>query len=515
MSRSLPRFPRFIWYGLGLIVLLGVAWLARPVWQPAARRAWAVIADPPPAPKLHDHDHGGHEGHAHEGHVHGEEAADSLELSPQAVKNIGLTTGTVALGPYERTISIPAIVAEQPGRTSLIVPAQFTGFVEDIFAVPGQSVAPGDPLFVLRLTNEDVVQAQTEYLKTLEALDVEDKEIKRLESITSGVIAEKVILTRKYERQKLEGLLKAQRQALILHGMTEAQADSIAKDRRLLRAFLVSAPEPHDETEPHHLEREHPELIPPGQTATTSSLEAVAPAPKSDSTAGDAPGAGDGPSLVVQSVPVKRGQSVQAGEALAILADLRELFLEGRAFERDAPAVSRAVANGWTVTAVPEQSPGIESLGGSPPAARGLQIAYVANAVDPETRTLRFFVILPNEIVEQTRREDGRVFPTWRYKPGQRMEVRVPIEQWRDRIVLPLAAVADDGPEAYVFVRNGRTFQRRPVHVEYRGRDKAVIANDGSIFPGETVALSAVQQLQMAIQNKTGGGVDVHAGHMH
>jgi multidrug efflux pump subunit AcrA (membrane-fusion protein) len=213
-------------------------------------------------------------------------------------------------------------------------------------------------------------------------------------------------------------------------------------------------------------------------------------------------------------VPVKRGQSVQAGDALAVLADLRELALEGRAFERDADAVTRAAANGWAVTAVPDQSPGADSPGGGPPAAEGLQIAYIANAVDPETRTLRFFVTLPNEVVERTRRDD-RVFPTWRYKPGQRMEVRVPVEKWEDRIVLPLAAVADDGPESYVFVRNGRTFKRRPVHVEYRGRDSAVIANDGSVFPGETVALSAAQQLQMALQNKAGGGADLHAGHMH
>jgi hypothetical protein len=42
-----------------------------------------------------------------------------------------------------------------------------------------------------------------------------------------------------------------------------------------------------------------------------------------------------------------------------------------------------------------------------------------------------------------------------------------------------------------------------------------VIANDGGLFPGDRIALSAAQQLQVAIKNKAGGGIDPHAGHNH
>ncbi len=492
MPLRLSRIPRAVWFVLGL-ALLAVAWLTRSAWLPPARNAWAATTGGPAATA----DQAAHDEHAGHDHAAHGDAGSKITLSPQAMKNIGLRTGPVTLGPYERTISVPAIVAERAGRTDLVVPAPLTGFVEDVLIGGGQEVSPGDPLFVLRLTNEDVVQAQTEYLKTIESLDVENREIKRLESITSGVIAEKVILERRYARQKLEGLLKAQRQALLLHGMSDAQVDAIARDRRLLREFLISAPQPHDDADPRHLEREHPELVPhppaaapPAAPEETVSVEKVP--------------------LVVQELPVKRGQSVQAGDALAVLADLRELYVEGRAFARDAAAVTRAAANGWGVTAVPDQgrgdSPGIER--------KGLEIAYVANAVDPQTRALKFFAILPNEVVGRSQRGD-RAYPTWRYRPGQRLDLRVPVERWTDRIVLPLSAVAEQGPEAYVFVRSGKAFERRPVHVEYRGRDAVVIANDGSVFPGEVVALSAAQQLQMAIQNQAGGGVDLHAGHMH
>ena len=48
------------------------------------------------------------------------------------------------------------------------------------------------------------------------------------------------------------------------------------------------------------------------------------------------------------------------------------------------------------------------------------------------------------------------------------MRVRVPVETYRDAIVLPVAAVAEAGAERFVFVENGATFERRPVRVEYR-----------------------------------------------
>lgn len=491
MRLRIPNISRRAWFAAVLVLLAGTGWLTQRAWLPTAQGWWAAVAGRAESPSGGE----GEEGHA--GHAeHGAAAAESIELSDQARRNIGLEVAPVTLGPYSRTITVPAIVAERPGRTNLIAAAPLSGFVDDVFAVPGQSVSAGDPLFIVRLTNEDVVQAQTDFLKTLEALDVENKEIKRLESITSGVIAERVILERRYERQKLEGLLKAQRQALLLHGMSEEQADAIAKQRRLLREFLVSAPQPHDETGPGHISGRHP-------TLTSAQSPSDAPEESPGSTAATHP-------LVVRELPVRKGQVVEAGAPLAILSDLSHLYLEGRAFERDAPALLKAAQEGWTVSAQPQQS---ESAGVEP--VEGLRLAYVGNEVDPQSRALSFFVSLPNEIVNETKSDDGRSFPTWRYKPGQRMDVRVPVEQWDDRIVVPVEAVAQEGPESYVFVENGRSFERRAVHVEYRDRTTAVIANDGSIFPGEAVALNSAHQLQLALKNKAGGGVDIHAGHTH
>jgi len=95
------------------------------------------------------------------------------------------------------------------------------------------------------------------------------------------------------------------------------------------------------------------------------------------------------------------------------------------------------------------------------------------------------------------------------------MQLRVPVEQWPGRIVLPVDAVAREGAETFVFLENGDHFDRRPIHVEHQDQLWVVVANDGSLFPGDTVALTGAHQMQVALKNKAGGGVDPHAGHNH
>ncbi|MGC3971943.1 MAG: HlyD family efflux transporter periplasmic adaptor subunit [Pirellulales bacterium] len=211
----------------------------------------------------------------------------------------------------------------------------------------------------------------------------------------------------------------------------------------------------------------------------------------------------------IQELRVTKGQSVTAGETLVMLTDHAELFIEGNAFDKDVAGVNKAVAADWPVTAV------LETDGEAPEKIAGLKILYVAGRVDAASRTFHFYLSLPNQLVREAAGAEGHRFISWRYKPGQRVQLSVPVEQWADRIVLPVDAVAQDGVETYVFSPNGDHFDRRPVHVEHRDRFSVVVANDGSLFPGDVVALSGAQQIQLALKNKAGGGVDPHAGHNH
>ena len=81
--------------------------------------------------------------------------------------------------------------------------------------------------------------------------------------------------------------------------------------------------------------------------------------------------------------------------------------------------------------------------------------------------------------------------------------------------MLPVEAVAQEGAESYVFEENDGHFDRRSIHVEYRDQESVVIANDGTLRLGATVAITNAHQMQVALKNKSGGGVDPHAGHNH
>jgi len=448
------------------LATLVVAAALHRLWPPPVRD-WVVAQLQPPATAPgsapaddhdHDHDHDSHADH---------DDADSLTLSDQARKTIGLTEGEVTVGTFQRTISVPGMVVERKGRSRFTVIAPLTGYLTKIQVTEGAAVAADQPLFELRLTHEELVQLQADLLKTSAEVDVVRREIARLEGIgPEGLIATKTILERRYEMQKLEAVLESERQALLLHGLDESQIDEIVTSRRLLHTVVVRAP-----------------ARPPLLSADGR----------------DAP-------LLVQELLVEQGQHVNAGDTLAILVDHETLLVEGEAFEQDLPQIVAAARDGRPVSVV------LETTSGQVTQIDGLAIASVASRVDPGSRTLHFYVTLPNERI--TAGGDERLM-SWRHKPGQRMQIRVPVEEWADRIVLPAEAVAQDGVENYVFRANGDHFDREAVHVEHRDPRWVVIADDGALFPGDRVALSAAQQLQLAIKNKSGGGVDPHAGHSH
>ncbi len=408
-------------------------------------------------------------GHDEHGHEHVGEPTDHLTLSEQAQRNIGLQLAQVQLQTFERTISIPGIVVERPGRSTIEVTAPLTGVVTRIYPIRGQAVSPGEPLFELRLTHEDLVLAQRDFLRTAEELDVIDREIARLQRLTTdGAIAAKTVLERQYEQQKNKAALRAQHQALLLHGLSEQQVVGILETRSLLQFMTVAVPQEAEQSR-----------------------------------------SGKAPMYQVEELKVERGQYFNAGDTLAVLTDHAELFIEGNAFEKDLADVNRAVDEGRPVAAV------LESEGSKPQTIAGLKLLYLAGRVDPDSRAFHFYVMLPNALLRDKKTDDGHRFVTWRFKPGQRMKRQIPVEQWAQRIVLPIDAIAQDGVETYVFQPSGKQFIRRPVHVEYRDPFWAVIANDGALFPGDQVATTGAQQMQLALKNKAGGGIDPHAGHNH
>ncbi|MDX1924893.1 MAG: efflux RND transporter periplasmic adaptor subunit [Pirellulaceae bacterium] len=442
----------------------------------------------------HDHGPGEHDEHAGDSHA-GHDEGTSLELNAQALKNLGLTADylkPIALSDYRRTITVPAIVAAKPGRTQIRVSSPLSGVVTHVHAVTGEAMTAGQLLFEVRLTYEDLVDTQTQFLRTLSEVDVEKREIARLDEITqSGAVPMKTLLERRYSKEKLEGFLASTREALKLHGLSQAQIETIERERKLLRDLAIITPDIDSRRKDEELRLSRLPTRPVSYQKKGENVEPANPRP-----------------LIIEDLKIQKGQGVTSGEMLCSLSDFSQLYIEGQAFEQDASTVASAAQSGWSIDALIPTANNQETI-------QGLKLAFVGNSVDPNSRTLSFFVELPNQILRDETNADGQRFLTWRFRIGQRLQLQVPVEVWKDQIVLPVDSVVKDGADWYAFQQNGDHFDRISVHVKHRDQSSVVIDNDGVLFPGDVVALRAAHQLQMALKNKSGGGVDPHAGHNH
>lgn len=450
------------WQKIAWLVVLVTAgagaYLTQDRWMPHAQQFMAYLRNEKPSSESEP-----------EGSIPNE-TGDTLMLSQTAWKNIGLETGTVKPADYTKIVSVPAMVTERPGRSRNEITAPMTGVITQIYPLEQQTIEPGMALFDMRLTHEDVVSAQTTFLTNLQNLDVVNRELMRLKDIGDGVIAGKRIIEQQYERDKVVAALSATRQSLLLHGMSEQQISEMESTREVLRQITVVAP-------PYAKNHEHEGIEHQYQ---------------------------------MQSINVNRGESVAAGQILGVLADHCLLYVEGKAFENDSERLIQAAKNGSTIQVVPTagKQENDEVL--------NLMVQSVANEVDQESRALKFYLLLPNAITSKRQAgASGQRFVSWKYRPGQRMEARIPTtDVMKNKIVLPPDAVVIEGPNAFVFEQNGDNFDRIDVQVLYRDKDTVVLENDGQLV-GSTIAMNGAYQMHLALKNQSGGAIDPHAGHNH
>ena len=492
--------------GLILVVVSGYSTKSK-WWEPTQEVVRRTISGTRSNPLVDEQDQGAAAESAdpHAGHDHGSDESGTLELSIQAQGNIGLTAEylqPLKTETFRRSITVPGLVVERPGRTRVEISTPMAAVITHVHAVQGEAVKPGTLLFQLRITAEALVSTQTDFLRTVGELDVENREIARLSKATeAGAISQKTLLERQYAKEKLEVLQNAQKEALRLHGLSERQIDDIAKNRRLLRDLQIIAPSRDNHG---HDELQLSSSVVRPVSLTGANLGAV----PFDESKNPTDETGSTP-LILQEVLVHKGETIAAGTTLAVLADYSELYIQGNAFEQDVEMLSQSGQRNWKITAL------FEGAGNSEQQVENLDLVYLASDIDVESRSLSFFVRLPNEVAREMPSPNGQKFLDWKYRPGQRVQLRVPVEEWTEQIVVPVEAIAREGAESFVVQQNGKHFDRVPVHVRYRDSSHAVIASDGSLFPGDVVAQRGAHQMLMALKNKSGGGVDPHAGHNH
>jgi membrane fusion protein, heavy metal efflux system len=468
-----------------IIVALGLALIA-------TRRQWLPLLSFPPSS-----DHAKHSAEAGETHP---AETQGLVLSDSAKASLGLELTPVVPSEYWRSVPVPAEVMEEPGHCEQGVSSTMHGIVLKIYAFHGQTVRAGDPLFDIRLTSELLATAQSSLLKSAQDLELAQAELKRILPLgESGGIPASRIIEKQAEIKRLDALRLLQMQELLVRGLSASQIDTIIETKTLVQKLTICVPE----------------VAPQGNSSNDSNR------PKSSvnlsdphSSAVEEPSSKIGTHehssvYSIEQLNVHVGKMIQPGEELCRLARHSQLLIAGRAFERENGIVTRVIEKHWPVKVV------FEVTDESPVIREGLSILYSDNVVEPDSRTIRFYIPLPNELVRDQPAQNGLSYRSWRFKPGQRAQVLLPIEHLTNQIVLPAEAIVKEGAESFVFRANGRKLERVPVRLLHLDSHDAVIKSDGKLISGDVVAKNQAYQLELALKNSLGGRTSAHAGHDH
>ncbi|MBL8820454.1 MAG: hypothetical protein JNL58_30805 [Planctomyces sp.] len=406
--------------------------------------------------------------------------AKTLRMTEQARRNLGIQSKPWKPQSYWRVIEVPGEIVDRPGVSDRGVTSPAVGVVTEIHAFPGDTVKPGDRLFTLRLFSEYLQNTQSELFKATREVELIAEQRKRLEALAkSGGVPESRLIELDNQLRRQTVLIQSDQQDLLSRGLTPDQIRSVAEGT-FISTIDVFAPTP----------------IVQNQQPVSNDVAA----PQQFDTLGESL------AFEVQELNVQLGQQVQAGQLLSTLANHRELLIEGHAFKREASFLARAAENRWPVHCAFAEDDQIDW----PTFDQTLEIRHLANSINPESRTFNFFIPLRNQ--SRAYDKDSQMFIVWRFRPGQRVRIQVPVEELKDVLILPSAAVVREGPEAFVFQQNGDLFNRLPVHVLYEDRLHTVLANDGSVKAGFYLAQSAAASLNRVLKAQAASGIraDVH-----
>lgn len=403
-----------------------------------------------------------------------------LRLSVQARKNLGLVSRPAQPQTYWRTIQVPGAVVDRPGRSDRGVTSPAVGVVSQVYAFPGDTVRPGERLFGVRLFSEYLQNTQKQLFSSTKETELLQEQLARLRPLVEkGAIAETKVIELENQVRRQAAIIKAHRQDLLTRGLDPAQVESVARGEFV---STVDVPAPPMKNEPGHLVSVRQVSFHDGRPQQP------------------------GIAWEVQELHAELGQPVQAGQMLATLANHSALYVEGHAFKREAPYLEQAAQNGWEIKVdFAEDNPDHW-----PELLQEFQIRYLSNAIDTDSRTFDFYIALTNQ--SRSYVKDDETFVVWRFRPGQRVRLQVPVEELNDVLVLPAGAVVKEGPEAYVFQQNGKLFNRLPVHILHEDRTSVVIANDGSVVPGLYLAQNGAASLNRVLKAQAASGIraDVH-----
>jgi len=501
---------------------------------------------------------------------HEAEAEDAPVFSAVTLKNLGVRVDRAKLTTFSRYLAIPAVVTSTP-RTRQTVFAPAAGRVQAVNAVFGAVVPCGrvvatvirDPIpraelaltrHVIEPASETLHATTTAYQKAVVAVEIQEAELKRLEAFSGeggeqSIIPGAQLIQVRYELKRAQRELSSLRHKLLLHGLTPEQVEAVEQghfpviDAKIclgalehnglwtplaaaiyaelpadLRAFPWTVATIGEIVGGGFVRQDFVDWLKEEKSATRHFLEIGGLVQRGHSLADlknhfelgafdtvvqvKAPGLA--PDWDVEALLVKPGGHVEEGQPLMTLKNARELTLRVEPSGGEVEVLLDALKAGTRVVArslVPGAAPPLDGLA-------ILKVFY------PETGRAEAYVPVENAPLVTRQAGEGRVFRSWQLGEGQRYMVRVPTEVMDRVYVLPVEAVAEDGPDKVVFLQSGDHF--RPVQVEilYQDDEVVVIPATADFFPGNPIVTHGAFALGLALK-AAGGGAGGGHGHDH
>lgn len=407
--------------------------------------------------------------------VHSHDGEAIVEISETATKNLNLKVGSLEIRDYERTIQIPAKIVERLPGGRRMVTAPIAATVSDVFIAPGQAIRPGDPLYELSVTDDSIAVAQVKLINLIAEIENANKQLNRIRPLAvEGAVKQSRVIDAELELSKLKTGYDAACQELLLRGLDESKLTALIEDQTLVREVTVFAPE-----------------LPESNSADTTKTW-----------------------YTVEEIQALRGSNIDRGDSLCTLSYHGELFIEGYAYESDLEKLSATDTQGVSFTAEFGESDATYFR-------EGLSLHSISNHVDAESQTFPVYVAIRNEIQTERADDQMRTFISWQFKPGQRAHLRFPVETWTDQYVVPIEAIAEEGPQVFAFMKIPHThevdgeimheFKRVTVELAYKDGRYAIIKKGANVSKYATYALTGAHFLNLAYKQSASGG----GGHGH
>jgi len=161
---------------------------------------------------------------------------NEVVLTPEQIKNAGITIGTPEQRSVHRTLKLKGVI-DVPPQNSVAVTVPLGGYLKQMSLIPGMSVGKGAVL--ARVEDQQYIQLQQDYLVGKARLQFLEEDYNRQKELNeSKAVSDKVYQQVRSEYQSQRAILRALEEKLRLIGINP----SALSDRNISRSIPVVAP---------------------------------------------------------------------------------------------------------------------------------------------------------------------------------------------------------------------------------------------------------------------------------